>query len=338
MKKITLTGIAALAAMCAASVTAQTVIKLTGAGATFPDPIYKKWFGEFKAARNIEINYQALGSGAGIKQLTEGTVDFGASDMPMLDEQIAAVKVHPLHFPTVLGGIVLIYNITGVDTGLVLTPDAVSGIYLGEIKKWNDPKIASANPKVKLPAEEIFVVRRAESSGTTFVFTDYLSKVNPTWKSKVGANASVAWPVGVGQAKNDGVAGTVKQTPNSIGYVELTYAATNHLPFADMKNAAGNVVKASFNSVTEAAASSKDLAPDFRGSITNSAGKGAWPISSYTWLLIPSQIPDPAKKKAVVDFLNWMLTTGQKDAQPLSYAPLPKNIVSLEQRQIAQIK
>ena len=336
MKKITITGIAALAAMFAVSAPAQNI---NAAGATFPDPIYKKWFGEFKAVHSgVAINYQAIGSGGGIKQLTEGTVDFGASDMPMTNEQIAAVKVKPLHFPTVLGGIVLTYNIPGVGTGLKLTPEAVAGIYLGDIKKWNDPKIANENKGVKLPAEDIFVVRRSDGSGTTFVFTDYLQKVSPAWKSKVGANTSVQWPVGVGQAKNDGVAGTIKQTPNSIGYVELTYAATNNLPYADMKNANGKWVKASFDSVTAAAAGSKDLAADFRGSITNAPGDKAWPISSYTWLLIPSQIPDAGKKKAITDFLTWMLTTGQKDAQPLSYAPLPKAVVEAEKKQIASIK
>jgi len=335
MKKNTVLGLAAFAAMFAATASAQSI---NAAGATFPDPLYKKWFGEFKAAKGAQINYQAVGSAGGIKQLTEGTVDFGASDMPMLDEQIAAIKVKPLHFPTVLGGIVLTYNIPGVETGLKLTPEAVAGIYLGEIKKWNDPKIAGENKGVKLPNEDIFVVRRADGSGTTFVFTDYLSKVSPTWLSKVGRNSSVQWPVGVGQQKNDGVAGTIKSTPNSIGYVELTYAVTNKLPYADLKNAAGKYVKATFESVTAAAASSKELGADFRGSITNAPGPAAWPISTYTYLLIPTQIKDAAKKKAIVDFLDWMLTTGQKDAQPLSYAPLPKNIVDKEKKQIASIK
>jgi phosphate transport system substrate-binding protein len=260
----------------------------------------------------------------------------------MTDEQIAEVvkngKPKPLHFPTVLGGIVLTYNVPGVASGLKLTPEVVSGIYLGEIKKWNDPKIVADNKGVKLPAEDIFVVHRSDGSGTTFVFTDYLSKVNPTWLKNVGRNSSVSWPLGVGQAKNDGVAGTVKQTPNSIGYVELAYAVSNKLAYADMKNAAGQWVKASFESVTDAAASSKDLGTDFRGSITNASGKAAWPISSYTWLLIPSQIQDAAKKKAITDFLSWMLTKGQTEAQGLNYAPLPKNIVAAETKQIAQIK
>jgi phosphate transport system substrate-binding protein len=336
MKKLVVAGLTALSAVLAIPASAQNI---NAAGATFPDPIYKKWFGEFKAANpSIQINYQAIGSGGGIKQLTEGTVDFGASDVPMTDAQIGLVKVKPLHFPTVLGGIVLVYNIPGVTTTLKFSGPVVAGIYLGEITKWNDPKIAADNPGVKLPATDILVVRRSESSGTTFVFTDYLSKVSPNWKSKIGANASVTWPVGVGQAKNDGVAGMVKQTPGAIGYVELIYAVENKMSFAQLKNDAGKFITASFDSVTAAAANSKDLSPDFRGSITNAPGAGSYPISTYTWLLIPSQIPDASKKKAVVSFLNWMLGPGQKDAQPLSYAPLPKKIVELEKKQIDLIK
>jgi len=318
---------------------AASAQKINGAGATFPAPIYSKWFGEFKAAHGgTEINYQALGSGAGIKQLTEGTVDFGASDVPMTDAQMALMKVKALHFPTVLGGIVLIYNVPGVTAKLKLTGETVAGIYLGEIAKWNDAKIAADNAGVKLPSTDILVVRRSESSGTTFVFTDYLAKVSPAWKNKIGASASVTWPAGIGQAKNDGVAGMVKQTPGAIGYVELGYAVENKIPYADLKNAAGKFVTASFDSVTAAAANSKDLAPDFRGSITNAPGAGTYPISTYTWLLIPTRIPDAAKKKALVDFLNWMLGPGQKDAQPLYYAPLPTKIVDLEKKQIAEVK
>jgi phosphate transport system substrate-binding protein len=318
---------------------AASAQKINGAGATFPAPIYSKWFGEFKAAHGgTEINYQALGSGAGIKQLTEGTVDFGASDVPMTDAQMALMKVKALHFPTVLGGIVLIYNVPGVTAKLKLTGETVAGIYLGEIAKWNDAKIAADNAGVKLPSTDILVVRRSESSGTTFVFTDYLAKVSPAWKNKIGASASVTWPAGIGQAKNDGVAGMVKQTPGAIGYVELGYAVENKIPYADLKNAAGKFVTASFDSVTAAAANSKDLAPDFRGSITNAPGAGTYPISTYTWLLIPTRIPDAAKKKALVDFLDWMLGPGQKDAQPLYYAPLPKKIVDLEKKQIGEVK
>ncbi len=325
-----------IAAMLIPAASAQ---KINGAGATFPAPIYSKWFGEFKAAHGgTEINYQALGSGAGIKQLTEGTVDFGASDVPMTDAQMALMKVKALHFPTVLGGIVLIYNVPGVTAKLKLTGETVAGIYLGEIAKWNDAKIAADNAGVKLPSTDILVVRRSESSGTTFVFTDYLAKVSPAWKNKIGASASVTWPAGIGQAKNDGVAGMVKQTPGAIGYVELGYAVENKIPYADLKNAAGKFVTASFDSVTAAAANSKDLAPDFRGSITNAPGAGTYPISTYTWLLIPTRIPDAAKKKALVDFLDWMLGPGQKDAQPLYYAPLPKKIVDLEKKQIGEVK
>jgi phosphate transport system substrate-binding protein len=336
MKKNTILGLATLAAMFAASAVAQSI---NAAGATFPDVIYKKWFGEFKAAHpTVSINYQAIGSGGGVKQITEATVDFGASDMPMTDDQIKAVKVKPLHFPTVLGPLVLTYNIPGVTAVLKLTPDAVAGIYLGDIKKWNDPKIASENAGVKLPNEEISVVHRSDGSGTTFVFVDYLAKISPAWKSKVGVSSSVQWPAGLGSKGNDGVAGTVKQTPYSIGYVELAFALSEKLPYADLKNAAGKYVKATLDSVTAAAASSKDLGEDFRGSITNAPGPSAWPISTYTWLLIPSQISDPAKRKGITDFLAWMLTTGQKDAQALGYAPLPKSIVDKEKKQIAMIK
>jgi phosphate transport system substrate-binding protein len=337
MTKLFLVSLAAtVAAMIIPTASAQ---KINGAGATFPAPIYTKWFGEFKAFHGgTEINYQALGSGAGIKQLTEGTVDFGASDVPMTDAQMALMKVKALHFPTVLGGIVLIYNVPGVTAKLKLTGETVAGIYLGEIAKWNDAKIAADNAGVKLPSTDILVVRRSESSGTTFVFTDYLAKVSAAWKSRIGASASVTWPAGIGQAKNDGVAGMVKQTPGAIGYVELGYAVENKIPYADLKNAAGKFVTASFDSVTAAAANSQDLAPDFRGSITNAPGAGAYPISTYTWLLIPTRIPDAAKKKALVDFLDWMLGPGQKDAQPLYYAPLPKKIVDLEKKQIAEVK
>jgi phosphate transport system substrate-binding protein len=325
-----------LAILAATPAAAQNI---NAAGATFPDPIYKKWFGEFKASHgSVQINYQAIGSGGGIKQLAERTVDFGASDMPMTDAQISEMKVKPLHFPTVLGGVVLTYNIPGVSGSLKFSPDTVAGIYLGEIQKWNDAKITADNPGVKLPGDDIVVVHRSDGSGTTFVFADYLSKVSPTWKRKVGANTSLSWPTGTGQPKNDGVAGMVKQTPGSIGYVELIYAAQNHLPFAQIRNAAGKFVTASLDSVTQAAANSKDLGTDFRGSITNAAGAGSYPISTYTWLLIPSQIEDQAKKKAIVEFLKWMLTTGQKDAAALDYAPLPAKVVTAEMKQIALIK
>lgn len=337
MKKLAVSVFVALPALFATGAFAAETIN--AAGATFPAPIYQKWFGEYKAAHSdVQINYQAIGSGGGIRQLTEGTVDFGASDMPMTDEQIKALKVHPLHFPTVLGAVVLTYNVPGITMGLKLTPEAIAGIYLGEVKKWNDPKITSANPGVKLPGSDIEVIHRSDGSGTTFIFTDYLSKVSSEWKSKVGANTAVSWPTGLGGKGNDGVAGLVKQTPGAIGYVELIYAVQNHMAFADVKNAAGKFVVPSFASVTAAAANSKEMPADFRASITNAPGAGSYPISSFTWLLIPSDIKDPAKKKAITDFLAWMMTTGQKDCEALSYAPLPKAVVAREQKQIAMIK
>lgn len=336
MKSTVLQSAVALSALFAISASAQNI---TGAGATFPAPIYQKWFSEYKAAHpSVQINYQGGGSGAGIKNLTEGTVDFGASDKPMSNDEIAAVKIHPLHFPTVLGGVVLTYNVPGVTTGLKLTPEAISGIYLGQVKKWDDPKIKADNPGVKLPDTAIVVVRRSDSSGTSFVFTDYLSNISPDWKSKVGSNTMVQWPVGLGQKGNDGVAGFVKQTPGAIGYVELIYAVQNKMTFADVKNSAGKFVSASFESVTAAAAASKGLEKDFRGSIVNAPGAKSYPISTYTWMLIPSKIADASKKQAITDFLKWMLTEGQKEAQGLSYAPLPKNTVALELKQIAEIK
>jgi len=337
MKRFAVVVLASLPAFFAApAFSAETI---NGAGATFPNPIYQKWFGEFKQAHpDVEINYQSLGSGAGIRQLTEGTVDFGASDAPMTDEQIKGLKAPALHFPTVMGAVVITYNVPGVTGSLKLTPDAVAGIFLGEIKKWDDPKIASANPGVKLPSSSVEVVHRSDGSGTSFIFTDYLSKVSGEWKSKVGANTSVSWPVGLGGKGNEGVAGIIKQTPGSIGYVELIYAVQQKLPFADVKNGAGKFVTPSFASVTAAASGMKEMPDDFRVSITNGPGAGAYPISSFTWLLIPTQISDPAKKKALVDFLGWMLTTGQKDCEGLSYAQLPKAVIAKEQKQIAKIK
>jgi phosphate transport system substrate-binding protein len=337
MKKITLAGLTVLPALLAAAAMAAETI--TGAGATFPNPIYQQWFSEYKMAHSdVAINYQSLGSGAGIRQLIEGTVDFGASDMPMTDEQAKSLKVPAFHFPTVLGAVVLSYNVPGVTGELNLTGDVIAGIFLGTITKWNDPKIASANPGVKLPGNPIEVIHRSDGSGTSFVFTDYLSKVSPEWKMKVGANTSVSWPVGLGGKGNEGVSGLVKQTPNSIGYVELIYAVQQKMAYANVKNASGKFVKASFDSVTAAAAGVKDMPADFRVSITNAMGAGAYPISSFTWLLIPAQIKDPAKKKALTEFLSWMLTTGQKDCQALSYAPLPKAVVEKEQKQIGLIK
>lgn len=327
-------------AAAAGTMAASAAETINAAGATFPAPIYQKWFEEFhKLHPDMQINYQSIGSGGGIRQLTEGTVDFGASDMPMTNEQMAKItKFKVLHFPTVLGGVVPTYNVSGAGS-LKFSGATLADIYLGKIKKWNDGAIAKDNPGVKLPNDDITVVHRSDGSGTTFVWTDYLSKVSPEWKSKVGANTSVSWPAGLGGKGNEGVAGLVKQTPGSIGYVELIYAVQNHMEYGAVKNAAGNFVKADFNSVSEAAAgAAKDMPADFRVSITNAPGKGTYPISSFTWMLIPETIPDATKKKDITEFLKWMLTTGQNDAQAMSYAPLPKPVVTKEQKQIALIK
>jgi phosphate transport system substrate-binding protein len=314
--------------------------QITGAGATFPAPIYQKWFEDYhKVHPDVQINYQSIGSGAGIQQLTSGTVDFGASDMPMTDQQISKIKVHTLHFPTVLGAVVPTYNIPGVSADLKFSGEALAGIFLGTIKKWNDPALAKENPGVKLPADDIVVVHRSDGSGTTFVWTDFLSKISPQWKSKVGSNTSVSWPVGLGGKGNEGVAGAVKQTPDSIGYVELIYAVQNKMPYGSVKNAAGTYLKASLMSVSEAAAgAAANMPADFRVSITNSPGKNAYAISSFTWLLIPAHIPDAKKATAIKNFLQWMLTDGQKQTSTLDYAPLPKEIVAKETKQIASIQ
>ena len=314
---------------------------INGAGATFPAPIYQKWFQDYhKAHPDVQINYQSIGSGGGIRQLTEGTVDFGASDMPMTDEQIKAItKAHTLHFPTVLGAVVPTYNVGGVSGDLKFSGETLAGIFMGKIKKWNDAALKKDNPGVNLPNEDITVVHRSDGSGTTFVWTDYLSKVSPDWKSKVGANTSVKWPIGLGGKGNEGVAGLVKQTPNSIGYVELIYAVQNKMGYGSVKNTAGTFVKADFNSVSAAAAgAAQEMPADFRVSITNAPGKDAYPISSFTWLLIPDKIDNPVKKKALTDFLKWMLNSGQQNAQGMSYAPLPKPVVAKEEKQIALIK
>lgn len=336
MKRIVLAG-ALLSTLFGGIASAADTIN--AAGATFPAPIYQKWCEEFKAKTGVQINYQSVGSGAGIKQFTDGTVDFGASDMPMTDDQIKAIKVPPFHFPTVMGADVVTYNVPGVTVDLKFSGPTIAAIFMGAVTKWNDPKILADNPGVKLPATDIVVVHRSDGSGTSFIFTDYLSKVSPEWKTKVGASTSVAWPVGLGGKGNEGVTGLVKQTPGSIGYVELVFAVSQKLGYADIKNASGKFVKASFDSVTAAAAGGmKEMPEDFRVSITNAPGDKSYPISSFTWLLIPSQIKDAAKKKAITDFLTWMLADGQKDAQGLSYAPLPTAVVAKEKKQIALIK
>jgi phosphate transport system substrate-binding protein len=330
----------ALVGLLAGGASVATAQQITAAGATFPAPVYQKWFGEYHNAHSdVQVNYQSIGSGAGIQQLTAGTVDFGASDMPMTDEQISKLKSHPLHFPTVLGAVVPTYNVPGVSQELKFSGDTLAGIFLGSINKWNDGALAKDNPGVKLPGEDIVVVHRSDGSGTSFIWTDFLSKVSPQWKMKVGANTSVSWPVGLGGKGNEGVAGTIKQTPYSIGYVELIYAVQNKMAYGLVKNTAGQYVKASLESVTAAAdGAAKSMPADFRVSITNAPGKEAYPISSFTWMLIPSSLPDAKKAAAIKGFLQWMLTDGQKAAPTLDYAPLPKTVVAQEEKQIAQIK
>jgi phosphate transport system substrate-binding protein len=315
---------------------------LNGAGATFPNPMYSKWFSEYrKIHSDVQINYQPIGSGGGIRQVTEGTVDFGASDMPMKDDQLTAaddkLKTKILNIPTVLGAVVPAYNIPGVTGDLKFTPEILAGIFLGKINNWNDKAIGVANPGVNLPNKEIVVVHRSDGSGTTFVWTDYLSKVSPDWKNQVGADTSVKWPIGLGGKGNDGVAGSIRQLPGSIGYVELIYAVQNKIPYGSVRNSAGVFVKASLEGVTAAAASAPKMPADFRVSITNAPGKDAYPISSFTWLLIPQKSKDAAKGKILQDFLNWMVGDGQKMAAALDYAPLPDSVAAKVKDAIKQV-
>ena len=335
MKKI-LAAAAALVLCASASVASAQ--KLNGAGATFPYPIYSKWFTEYSASHgSVQINYQAIGSGAGIRQVTSGTVDFGASDGPMTDEQIAASKVKIQHIPTVLGAVVPIYNLQGVGSGLKFSPDVLADIYLGKISNWNDGRIAKDNPGVKLPSTEIFVVHRSDGSGTSYIFTDYLSKVSADWKSGPGMGTSISWPRGLGAKNNQGVAGMVRQTPGAIGYVELIYALQNKIETGLVRNPAGVFQKATIDSVTAAAASMKQMPADYRVSITNAPGKDAYPISSFTWLLVPNPGPDAAKSKIIKDFLIWMLDH-ESEATSLDYAPLPASVVSKVKATIGQLK
>jgi phosphate transport system substrate-binding protein len=313
---------------------------INGAGASFPYPIYSKWFDEYhKLHPDVQINYQSIGSGGGIRQVLASTVDFGATDGPMSDEQLGQAKIKILHFPTVLGAVVPTYNIPGVSQELKFTPQALAGIYLGKITKWNDKELTRANPDASLPGADIVVVHRSDGSGTSYVWTDYLSKVSEEWKTKVGKSTSVNWPVGLGGKGNEGVAGLVKQTPNSIGYVELIYAIQNKLPYGLVRNSSGNFIRAELASVTAAAAAAaKEMPDDFRVSITNPVGANAYPIASFTWLLVPATIEDGVKRQAIVDFLHWMLTEGQKHAEPLAYARLPKEVVAKEMKAISEIK
>jgi phosphate transport system substrate-binding protein len=321
-------------------VVAQGTIQLQAAGATFPAPIYSKWFDAYnKIHSNIQVNYQPVGSGGGIRQLIAKTVDFGASDGPMTDEQLQQAGFKILHFPTVLGAVVPSYNVAGVTGSLKFTQKALAGIYLGTISKWNDPEIVKANPGVKLPAEDIVVIHRSDGSGTTYIWTDFLSKASAEWKGKVNTGSSVNWPVGLGGAKTDGVAGLIKQTPFSIGYIELTYALQNNIAYGDVQNPAGTFVKASLATVSEAAAgAAANMPDDFRVSITNAPGKNAYPISSFTWLLIPAQISDGGKRDIIKGFLTWMLKDGQGYCEGLAYAKLPSSVVAKEMKAISLVQ
>src|ERR1700680_3305827 len=323
---------------------ARAVLSINGAGASFPEPIYSKWVDEYHTKDpNIQINYQAIRSGGAIRQITEGTVDFGASDGPMNDDQLKAFQdkhgFPVLHFPTVLGADVPTYNIPGVTGELNFTQEALSGIFLGKITKWNDPAITGANKGVNLPANDIIVVHRSDGSGTSYIWTDYLSKISEEWKNKVGKGASVNWPVGLGGKGNEGVTGQIKNAPNSIGYVELIYAVSNNIPYGNVKNSSGVFVKADLASVSAAAAAvAKTMPDDFRVSITDPPGKTAYPIASFTWLLIPEKFSDSAKRDAIKGFVKWMLTDGQNYTEQLSYAKLPKEVVAKEEKALAKVQ
>jgi phosphate transport system substrate-binding protein len=326
-------------AVAAAPVLAQTT-QINGAGATFPYPIYSKWFSEYnKLYPDIEINYQSIGSGGGIRQLTNQTVFFGASDGPMTPEQIQAAGGHVLHLPTVLGGVVPVYNIPGVTAELRFTGPVIADMILGKITKWNDPTIAKLNPGTNLPGTDITVVHRSDGSGTTYIFVDYLSKISPAFKQKVGVATSVNWPVGVGGKGNEGVAGLVKQTPGAFGYVELIYAIQNNIDYGSVQNMAGEFVRSSLESVTAAAAAAaKQMPKDFRVSITNAPGTGVYPISSFTWMLFQESPRDKKAAKIMVDFMKWALSDGQKFAPGLGYAPVPESVVALEIEALKRIK
>jgi phosphate transport system substrate-binding protein len=312
--------------------------QLNGAGATFPYPMYSKWFNEYnKLHPDVQINYQSIGSGGGIRQVLNGTVDFGASDGPMSDEQLAEAKVKILHIPTVLGADVPAYNVAGVSGEIKFTPEVLADIFLGKITNWNSPALAKANPGIKFPDQPMIVVHRSDGSGTTYIWTDYLSKVSKEWQTTVGKGTSVKWPTGLGGKGNEGVAGQIRQLQGSIGYVELIYAVQNKIPYGVVRNAAGEFVKASLDGVTEAAASSKSMPADFRVSITNAPGKTAYPISSFTWLLIPAKAKDANKGKILTDFLNWMVTDGQKMTTQLAYAPLPESVAEKVKAAIKQV-
>jgi phosphate transport system substrate-binding protein len=340
MRIVKVLSVLAVLFCVATFVAADGQVLLNAAGATFPYPIYSKWFDLYHTSHSsVQINYQSIGSGGGIRQLLDKTVDFGASDGPMNDDQLKQASVPILHFPTVLGAAVLSYNLPGAQADLNFTPEALSGIFLGKVTKWNDPTIASANPGVKLPGDDIVLVHRSDGSGTTYIWTDYLSKVSPEWQTKVGKGTSVNWPVGLGGKGNEGVSALIQQTPGSLGYVELIYAIQNKMAYGKVKNSSGAFVKADLASVSAAAAAAaKSMPDDFRVSITNPDGKAAYPIASFTWLLIPSKFADASKRDVVKDFLKWAITDGQTYAEALSYAKLPKEVVTKEMKAIAQIQ
>ena len=324
-----------LGLICASAVSAQMTIN--GAGATFPYPIYSKWFDEYaKVDPSVRFNYQSIGSGGGQKQILTQTVDFGASDGPMSDDNLAKAPGKLLHIPTVAGADVVAYNLPG-NPVLKLDPDAIAGVFLGQIKKWNDPKIAALNPGIKLPDQDIVIVHRSDGSGTTYIWTDYLSKISSEWKQKVGTNTSVNWPTGLGGKGNEGVAGQIKQTPGALGYVELIYAVQNKMPYADVKNASGEFMKASLESITAAMATAQ-IPDDFRFSMTNAPGNGAYPIAGATWLLVYEQQKDAMKGKKLVEFLKWAMKDGEKMARDLQYAPLPENVQERVLKRVDEIK
>jgi phosphate transport system substrate-binding protein len=326
-----------LALVAASTTTCLAQLTINGAGATFPYPIYSKWFDEYaKVDPSVRFNYQSIGSGGGQKQIMAETVDFGASDGPMSDENLAKAPGKLFHIPTVAGADVVAYNLPG-NPELKLDGDTIAGIFLGHIKKWNDPKLAALNPGISLPNQEIVVVHRSDGSGTTYIWTDYLSKVSPEWKQKVGTNTSVNWPVGLGGKGNEGVAGQVKQTPGAIGYVELIYAVQNKMPFADVKNAAGVFIKPTLESITSALATA-EIPDDFRFSITNAPGKDAYPIAGATWLLVYQQQKDATKGKKLVEFLRWAVKSGEGMAKDLQYAPLPESVQARVSKRIDEIK
>ena len=333
-----------IAALVVAAATAGAAAQnINGAGATFPYPIYSKWFSEYSQSHpNVKINYQSIGSGGGIRQVTEGTVDFGASDGPMTDQQLGEAKGKGLtliHIPTVLGAVVPIYDLPGVNQELNFSGDVIADIFLGKITTWNDARIAKDNPGVKLPATPILVVYRSGSSGTTYIFTDFLSKVSPSWKGGPGTGTAIKWPIGIGQQGSEGVSGMVRQSPGAFGYVELIYAIQNKIQYGAVKNASGKFLKATTDGVTAAAAAAaKTMPADYRVSITNAPGADSYPISSFTWLLVPAQSKDPNKGKAIVDFLHWMLDKGEGEAAGMTYAPLPKPVQDMVRKTVSTIK